>query len=156
MPPLTDRLSDGIDALADLSGRAFWAAWDSSGKALRKVIGSRNERLLKTILPAVQAINALEPGMKALSDDALRGKTAGFKARLAERLQGVQPPPRDTPAEGRAAYRQKVQAALDEILPEAYAVVREVSRRVNKVENDDPACLEPTPLPAPPRQLKLL
>ncbi len=136
MPPLTDRLSDGIDALADLSGRAFWASWDSSGKALRKVIGSRNERLLKTILPAVQAINALEPAMQALPDEALRAKTAEFRARLAERLQGVQPPPPDVVSE-RIAYRQKVQAALDGILPEAYAAVREVSRRVTRMRHFD-------------------
>ena len=73
---------------------------------LKKVFGSRNERLLKQYRQVVTRINVLEPGMQALSDEALTGKTAEFRQRL---TQG---------------------ATLDELLPEAFAVCREASRRV--------------------------
>lgn len=73
---------------------------------LKKVFGSRNERLLKQYRQVVTRINVLEPDMQALSDEALTGKTAEFRQRLA---QG---------------------ATLDELLPEAFAVCREASRRV--------------------------
>ena len=73
---------------------------------LKKLFGSRNERLLKTYRKSVVQINALEPTIQALSDDALRAKTDEFKARLA---QGE---------------------LLDALLPEAFAVVREASVRV--------------------------
>ncbi|MEW6206422.1 MAG: preprotein translocase subunit SecA [Pseudomonadota bacterium] len=73
---------------------------------LKKLFGSRNERLLKTYRKTVNQINALEPTVQALSDDELRAKTAEFKARLAKG------------------------DALDSLLPEAFAVVREASVRV--------------------------
>lgn len=73
---------------------------------LKKLFGSRNERLLKTYRKTVNQINALEPTVQALSDDALRAKTTEFKERLAKG---------DT---------------LDSLLPEAFAVVREASVRV--------------------------
>ncbi len=72
---------------------------------LKKVFGSRNERLLKQYRRSVVAINALESSMTGLSDDDLRGKTATLKAR-------------------RAAGE-----TLDDLLPEAFAVVREASKR---------------------------
>ncbi|HJV07331.1 MAG TPA: DEAD/DEAH box helicase, partial [Chromobacteriaceae bacterium] len=73
---------------------------------LKKVFGSRNDRLLKQYRQVVARINALEEGMKALSDEALAGKTAEFKERLSKG------------------------ESLDAILPEAFAVCREASRRV--------------------------
>lgn len=73
---------------------------------LKKLFGSRNERLLKTYRKTVNQINALESEVQALSDDALRAKTTEFKERLAKG---------DT---------------LDSLLPEAFAVVREASVRV--------------------------
>ena len=72
----------------------------------KKVFGSRNERLVKQYLQKVKAINALEPAMEKLSDAELAGKTAEFKSRIE---QGE---------------------SLDKLLPEAFAVVREASRRV--------------------------
>src|SRR5574337_1124004 len=75
-------------------------------KFVSKVVGTKNERELKRIRPMVTAINAQEPTIQALSDDDLRGKTADFKARLARG------------------------APLDELLVEAFAVVREAGRRV--------------------------
>ncbi|MFO8024125.1 preprotein translocase subunit SecA [Thiohalophilus sp.] len=71
----------------------------------KKVFGSRNERLVKQMGKNVERINALEPGIQSLSDDALRNKTAEFRQRLAEG------------------------ARLDELLPEAFAVVREAAQR---------------------------
>ncbi len=72
----------------------------------KKVFGSRNDRLVKQYLQKVKAINALESEMEALSDADLAAKTAEFRARLGEG------------------------EALDKLLPEAFAVVREASKRV--------------------------
>ncbi|WP_297572670.1 preprotein translocase subunit SecA [uncultured Deefgea sp.] len=72
---------------------------------LKKVFGSRNDRLLKQYGVIVKQINALEPQMVALSDEALRAKTDEFKARLAKG------------------------ETLDQILPEAFAVCREGAKR---------------------------
>jgi preprotein translocase subunit SecA len=71
----------------------------------KKLFGSRNERLVKQYAQKVQQINALEPEMQALSDDALRAKTEEFKQRY---VKGE---------------------SLEKLLPEAFAVVREGSRR---------------------------
>jgi preprotein translocase subunit SecA len=71
----------------------------------RAIFGTSNDRSLKAYQRRVPQINALEPAMEALSDEALRGKTAAFR----ERLAGG--------------------ASLDDLLPEAFAVVREASRR---------------------------
>jgi preprotein translocase subunit SecA len=71
----------------------------------RAIFGSSNDRSLKGYQRRVPAINALEDGMRALSDEALAAKTAEFRARLADG------------------------ATLDDLLPEAFAVVRETSRR---------------------------
>lgn len=73
---------------------------------LKKVFGSRNDRLLKKLQKSVDAINALEPQFEALSDEDLKGKTAELKGRVE---QGE---------------------TLDAILPEAFATVREASKRV--------------------------
>ena len=72
----------------------------------KKVFGSRNDRLVKQYLQKVKAINALEPAMEALTDAELTAKTGEFRTRLE---QGE---------------------ALDKLLPEAFAVVREASKRV--------------------------
>jgi len=75
-------------------------------KLLRKIFGSRNERLVRRMYRNVEQINALEPTISALSDDELRAKTDEFRARL------------------------KDGAELDSLLPEAFAVVREAGMRV--------------------------
>lgn len=72
---------------------------------LKKMFGSRNDRLVKAYGQRVAAINALEPGLQSLSDQALRAKTQEFKTRL---QQGQ---------------------ALDSLLVEAFAVCREAGRR---------------------------
>lgn len=75
-------------------------------KLLTKVFGSRNERVLKIMRKRVERINALEPAMERLSDEELRAKTTEFKQRVAD---------------GKS---------LDSLLEEAFAVVREASKRV--------------------------
>ena len=80
---------------------------------LKKLFGSRNERLLKTYTKSVNQTNALESGIQALSDEALRAKTEEFKARV---QQGE---------------------TLDALLPEAFAVVREAGKRVYNMRHFD-------------------
>src|SRR6185436_11585427 len=80
---------------------------------LAKVVGTQNERELKRLRPLVDEIGALEPSIQALSDEELRGKTAEFRARLA---QGE---------------------TLDDLLIEAFAVVREAGKRVLKMRHFD-------------------
>ncbi|MBQ8955809.1 MAG: preprotein translocase subunit SecA [Lachnospiraceae bacterium] len=76
-----------------------------------KVFGTHSDRELKRIMPLVERIEGLKPQMEALSDDELRGNTKKFKERLA------------------------AGETLDDILPEAYATVREASRRVLSMEH---------------------
>src|SRR3954447_17278944 len=80
---------------------------------LAKVIGTQNERDLKKLRPIVAQVNALEASITPLSDEALRGKTAEFRARIANG------------------------ETLDDLLPEAFAVVREAGRRVLNMRHFD-------------------
>ncbi|HKP36794.1 MAG TPA: preprotein translocase subunit SecA [Pyrinomonadaceae bacterium] len=100
----------------------------SFDKVLTKVFGSSNERFLKSIRPLVDEINALEPQMKQLSDDQLRERTAIFKARIAEAVK-------DARDKDDRKYRE--QQVLQEILPEAFAVVREASVRTTGMRHFD-------------------
>ena len=80
---------------------------------LTKIFGSRNDRLLKQYKASVTRINAMEVELEKLSDDELRGKTLKFR----ERVRNGEP--------------------LDSLLPEAFAVVREGSKRVMKMRHFD-------------------
>jgi preprotein translocase subunit SecA len=82
-------------------------------KLFRKLFGSRNDRLVKQYFEQVAVINALEPQMQALSDDQLRAKTEEFKSRF------------------------QADETLDQLLPEAFAVVREGGRRVFQMRHFD-------------------
>ncbi len=97
-------------------------------KALTRVFGTSNERIVKRMMPTVAAINALEPEIEKLSDEELRAKTAEFKERIAARLKGLTDPEEIKKAE---------QEALDEILPEAFAVVREAGWRTVEMRHFD-------------------
>src|SRR6185503_16524751 len=108
-----------------------WSQLFSMGsfdKFLTKVFGSSNQRFLKSIGPIVENINSLEPSVKALSDDELRGRTAVFK----ERVQSVVG---DTTDKDERKRLERV--ALDELLPEAFAVVREASVRTTGMRHFD-------------------
>jgi preprotein translocase subunit SecA len=99
-------------------------------KALTKVFGSANERLLKRLWPVVAVINQLEPKVQAMSDEQLRAKTGELRARLAERLKGSE----DLDPK---ALKELEQEALDELLPEAFACVREASIRTTEMRHFD-------------------
>jgi preprotein translocase subunit SecA len=122
------------------------------GKALAKVFGTQNERDIKRIRPLVEQINALEPEMKGLSDEQLRAKTDEFRARIKERLQAAEAeiaratedlqgqPDDQRRAEMEGLSKRRLAArneALDEILPEAFAVAREAGRRVLNMRHFD-------------------
>jgi preprotein translocase subunit SecA len=94
---------------------------------ISKVFGTSNERAVKRMLPLVQQINALEAEISALSDEELRAKTAEFRQRVAESIAAVGVKPEDDDAEAQTYAAEK--AALDAILPEAFAVVREAGKR---------------------------
>src|SRR6201988_4162621 len=97
-------------------------------KVLTKVFGSSNQRFLKTIQPLVEQINALEPSVKRLSDDELKARTAAFK----EQLQLAVSDTKD-----KEERKRRKRAALDEILPEAFAIVREASIRTTGMRHFD-------------------
>ncbi|MCL5878399.1 MAG: DEAD/DEAH box helicase, partial [Deltaproteobacteria bacterium] len=80
---------------------------------LKKIAGSKNDRDLKKIYPLVEEINGFEPSVSALPDSALKEKTAAFKKRLENG------------------------ETLDDILTEAFAVVREASKRVIRMRHFD-------------------
>ena len=82
-------------------------------KILTQIFGSRNDRLLKGYRRVVDQVNALEAQFGKLSDDALRGKTAEFRQRL------------------------ETGSTLDDLLPEAFAVVREGGKRTLKMRHFD-------------------
>src|SRR5688572_12510980 len=107
---------------------------------LRKVFGSRNDRLLKQYARQVRETNALEPQMQKLSDAELGAKTAEFRKRVEERLAKIPDAP-EGDAEEAAQIREKRDAAhkeaLEELLPEAFAVVREAAKRTLNMRHFD-------------------
>ena len=108
--------------------------------AIAKVFGTKNERELKRLRPNVEAISALEPAMKALSDDQLRAKTDEFRQRIKERLDQITDEPDADPDRLKQLEderRQALNEVLDEILVEAFAVVREAGRRVLNMRHFD-------------------
>jgi preprotein translocase subunit SecA len=102
---------------------------------LAKVFGTSNERAVKRLLPAVAQINALEPAIQALSDEQLRAKTGEFRQRIAASVAAENIDPADEDAAERTRAAEK--AALYDILPEAFAVVREAGRRTVQMRHFD-------------------
>ncbi|HKO62859.1 MAG TPA: preprotein translocase subunit SecA [Pyrinomonadaceae bacterium] len=100
----------------------------SVDKFLTKVFGSSNQRFLKSVQSLVVEINELEPAIKKLSDEQLRAKSTEFKQRVQTALEGI------TDKEARKVREREV---LDEILPEAFAVVREASVRSTGMRHFD-------------------
>ena len=97
-------------------------------KVLTKVFGTSNDRIMKKLWPVVATINAFEAAIKQLSDEQLRAKTVEFRARIKERLDGIT---------DEDALKAAERAALDEILPEAFAVVREAGWRAVQMRHFD-------------------
>jgi preprotein translocase subunit SecA len=107
---------------------------------LGKVFGTRNEREIKRLMPRVAAVNTLEPEMQKLSDERLRAKTDEFRKKIADRLSRIQDEPDADPERLKELDKERLQATnevLDEILEEAFAVVREAGRRVLNMRHFD-------------------
>ncbi len=96
------------------------------GWVLKKILGSRNQREIKRMTPQVRRINELEEEYRSLSDDDLRAKTVQWKAELAK----IEEP----------ELRWK---RLDEILPEAFAAVKNAARRLTERQQSSLVCDQP-------------
>ncbi|MBZ5722119.1 MAG: preprotein translocase subunit SecA [Acidobacteriia bacterium] len=117
---------------------------------LGKVFGTKNEREVKRLMPNVEAISALEPQMQKLNDDELRAKTDEFRQRIQERLSHISDAPAASPEADADAEPdfdlakqlederlKAINEVLEEILAEAFAVVREAGRRVLNMRHFD-------------------
>ena len=108
-------------------------------KVLTMIFGSKHERDVKAMRPIVAQINALEPETSSLSDEQLRAKTDEFRARLRPAVQALEEIKKEVPRDEVAikAAQADLQAALDELLPEAFAVAREGGKRVLNMRHFD-------------------
>ena len=97
-------------------------------KLIAKIFGTSNERAIKRLMPIVKQINDFEPVTQALSDEALRAKTAEFRQRIGAAIQGIEDVGERIDAEKKA---------LNDILPEAFAVVREAGKRAVQMRHFD-------------------
>jgi preprotein translocase subunit SecA len=96
------------------------------GWILKKILGSKNQREIKRLMPTVRRINELDEEFKALSDDDLGAKTAAWQKELAA-----------------IPELEDQWAKLDEILPEAFAVVKNAARRLTEREHTFTVCDQP-------------
>ena len=123
---------------------------------LRRIVGSKNDRELKRMRPLIEEINALEPELEALSLDGLRAKTDEFRAHIQTATQAVRSQLEDAQArmdtqeeaeereyikeeydKTEKELRQAEAETLDDLLPQAFATVRETSRRVTGMRHFD-------------------
>ncbi len=123
---------------------------------LRRIVGSKNDRELKRMRPLIEEINALESELEALSLDGLRAKTDEFRAHIQTATQAVRSQLEDAQArmdtqedaeereyikeeydKTEKELRQAEAEALDDLLPQAFAAVRETSRRVTGMRHFD-------------------
>jgi preprotein translocase subunit SecA len=93
---------------------------------LKKILGSKNQRELKRLMPIVRRINEFDEQFKSLSDEDLRAKTAAWKAELAE-----------------IPELQDQSKKLDQILPEAFALVKNAARRLKDRQHSFTVCDQP-------------
>jgi len=105
-------------------------------KVLTKVFGTSNERIIKKLWPVVATINDFEPAIKQLSDDELRAKTVEFRARMAAAVEQATKGIEDK-EDRETAQIAAEKATLDELLPEAFAVVREAGWRAVQMRHFD-------------------
>src|SRR6059036_2196886 len=96
------------------------------GWILKKILGSKNQRELKRLMPIVRRINELDEQFKSLSDEDLRTKTAAWKGELAK-----------------IPELEDQWKKLDEILPEAFAVVKNAARRLKERRHSFTVCDQP-------------
>src|SRR5215510_6087034 len=93
---------------------------------LKKILGSKNQREIRRLQPIVRSVNAFDEQFKSLSDDELRAKTVAWK----EELGAINDP---------VALAQR----LEEILPEAFAVVKNAARRLTERQHEFTVCDQP-------------
>ncbi|HUO85544.1 MAG TPA: preprotein translocase subunit SecA [Thermoanaerobaculia bacterium] len=106
-------------------------------RILTAIFGSKHERDVRRMMPVVEQVNALEPEISRLSDEGLREKTFEFRERLrplAEQLRAVEQEADETAT---TAVREDLREALDDLLPEAFAVCREAGKRVLNMRHFD-------------------
>src|SRR5881227_3929290 len=96
------------------------------GWILKKILGSKNQRELRRLAPLVRRINEFDEQFKSLSDDALRAKTATWKEELSK-----------------ITALDDQWKKLDEILPEAFAVVKNAARRLKERQHTFSVCDQP-------------
>jgi preprotein translocase subunit SecA len=96
------------------------------GWVLKKFLGSKNQREIKRLMPTVRRINELDEQFKSLSDDALRAKTDAWKAEVSA-----------------ITDLEEQWKKLDEILPEAFAVVKNAARRLTERQHEFTVCDQP-------------
>src|SRR5258705_8101014 len=114
---------------------------------IKKIVGTKNDREIKRIRPYVDEVNGLEQDYQGLSDAELKARTDQFKARLADATASLKQELEEARAESASAeperreeiktqceeldkqVREKEAEVLEELLPEAFAAVREASRR---------------------------
>ena len=97
-------------------------------KLVKKVFGSSSGIFLKKVAPVVVEINSWEPKLEKLSDDELKAQTPKFKRIIADHLEGI---------DDKNERRREEQEILHTILPEAFATVREASKRVTEMRHFD-------------------
>ena len=108
-------------------------------KVLTAIFGSQHERDVKKMLPIVASINALEPSIAPLSDDQLQAKTIDFRQRLLPVVEAFDAAKKEVPRDEVSvkAAQADLQAALEDLLPEAFAVCREAGKRVLNMRHFD-------------------
>ncbi|HEX9161077.1 MAG TPA: preprotein translocase subunit SecA [Thermoanaerobaculia bacterium] len=108
-------------------------------KVLTSIFGSKHERDVKRMLPVVAQINALEPSISRLTDDQLRKKTAEFRERLLPVVERMDAAKKEVPRDEMniTGAKADLQAALDDLLPEAFAVCREAAKRTLNMRHFD-------------------
>jgi preprotein translocase subunit SecA len=102
-------------------------------KFLTKVFGSSNQRYLKTLQPLVDEINALEPTVKKMSDEEMRARISEIREQVLSAVGDIQ----GRSEEARKERKRRTQAALDEVLPEVFALTREASMRATGMRHFD-------------------
>jgi preprotein translocase subunit SecA len=97
-------------------------------KLVKKIFGSSSDVFLKNVKPTVAEINALEPQIQAMSDDELKAQTPKFKQVIVKHLEGI---------DDKEERRKAEQEILTQLLPEAFATIREASKRVTGMRHFD-------------------
>src|SRR5438874_5950706 len=106
---------------------------------LTAIFGSKHERDVKRMIPLVEQINALEPEASSLSDEQLREKTAEFRGRLRPVVEALDARKKEIPLDDAAVKgaQTDLQEALNDLLPEAFAVCREAAKRTLNMRHFD-------------------